>query len=126
MPTIVLASSVLITLALVFYTVGVWAEHVRRYLLPWHVAAFWTGLVFDAAGTYAMDLIEPGVDWFSVHTITGQLAIWLMLFHAVWATIVVRRGTEEARVRFHRFSLVVWGIWLVPYIGGAIVGMTRG
>lgn len=118
------AASVLITLALAFYTLGVWAERFSRYLKTWHVACFWLGLAFDAAGTYAMDLIRPGVDWTSIHTITGQLAIWLMFAHAVWATRTVRRGTEDARARFHRFSLVVWLVWLVPYFGGMLMGMT--
>jgi uncharacterized repeat protein (TIGR03987 family) len=118
------AAGILITLALVFYSVGVWAERVSRYLRPWHCAAFWTGFLFDCAGTIAMDLLEPGVDWTSSHTITGQIALWLMFIHAVWATRVVRRGSEDARARFHRFSIVVWMIWLVPYIGGMFLGMT--
>ena len=120
-----LIAAVLITLALVFYSVGVWAEHLARYLKPWHVAMFWTGFLFDITGTLAMDLMEPGMDWTSSHTITGQIALWLMLAHAAWATRVVRKGTEEARARFHRLSLVVWGIWLVPYFGGMALGMTK-
>lgn len=120
-----LAAIVLITLALVFYSVGVWAERVSRYLEAWHVVAFWTGFGFDVSGTIAMDLLEPGFDWSSSHTITGQIALWLMFAHALWATGVVRRGGEEARTRFHRFSLAVWTIWLVPYVGGMFMGMSR-
>ena len=120
-----LAAVVLITLALVFYSVGVWAERISRYLKAWHVVAFWAGFCFDVSGTVAMDLLEPGFDWSSSHTITGQIALWLMFAHAGWATAVVRRGREEARIRFHRFSLVVWTIWLVPYIGGMLLGMSR-
>lgn len=118
-----IAATVLITLALVFYSVGVWAEHISRFLKPWHTKAFWTGLFFDTSGTLAMELIEPGFNWSSSHTITGQIALWLMFGHAVWATYVVRRGSESARASFHRLSLVVWGVWLVPYIGGMFLGM---
>jgi uncharacterized repeat protein (TIGR03987 family) len=120
-----LAAVVLITLALAFYSVGVWAERISRYLKGWHVVAFWAGFSFDVSGTIAMDLMEPGFDWSSSHTITGQIALWLMLAHAAWATGVVRKGSEDARVRFHRFSLVVWMIWLVPYFGGMFLGMSR-
>lgn len=119
------AASILITLALIFYSVGVWAEHIARYLKGWHVAMFWTGFFFDTSGTLAMELIHPGFDWASSHTITGQIALWLMLAHAIWATRVVSKGTDEVRRRFHRFSLVVWGIWLIPYIGGMFLGMSR-
>lgn len=124
MPGITLAASVLITLALVFYSVGVWAEHFARYLKKWHVACFWTGFAFDSAGTIAMELIQPGFDWTSLHTITGQVALWLMLAHAIWATVVVRKNLEGHRRRFHRFSLMVWLVWLIPYIGGMFLGMS--
>jgi len=124
MPAITMWSSLLITLALIFYSIGVWSERISRYLKPWHVAMFWTGFAFDVSGTVAMELIRPGFDWLSLHTITGQLALWLMLGHAIWATLTVRGGDETALRRFHRYSLMVWGFWLVPYVGGAILGMT--
>lgn len=118
-------AATLITLALIFYTVGVWAERIARYLKPWHVACFWTGFAFDSAGTLAMEFIEPGFNWASLHTITGQIALWLMLAHAIWATRVVRHGSAKARAEFHRYSLVVWCIWLIPYFGGMYLGMTN-
>jgi uncharacterized repeat protein (TIGR03987 family) len=115
-------STVLITLALVFYTLGVWGERFQRYLYSWHVIAFWLGLFFDGTGTYAMDRLEPG--WvFDFHAFTGLTAFLLMAIHAAWATWVVRKGTEPARVGFHRYSMVVWLIWLIPYLGGMFAGM---
>lgn len=121
--TLNVIATVLITLALVFYSIGVWSERIARFLRPWHVVMFWLGLAFDTAGTYAMEMLQPGIDWTSSHTITGQIALWLMFAHAVWATIVVRRGSDAARSRFHRFSIVVWLVWLVPYVGGMFLGM---
>jgi uncharacterized repeat protein (TIGR03987 family) len=119
-----IASTTLITLALVFYSLGVWSERLARYLKPWHVTAFWTGLAFDVSGTLAMHRLAEGrFDLRDPHTLTGQIALWLMLAHAIWATWVTRRGTEDARIGFHRYSIIVWVIWLVPYIGGMIIGM---
>jgi uncharacterized repeat protein (TIGR03987 family) len=119
-----LVSTVLITLALVFYSLGVWSERVARYLKPWHVAAFWTGFLFDVSGTYAMHRMAEGpFDLREPHTLTGQIALWLMLAHAGWATQVATRGSETARVGFHRYSLFVWLVWLVPYFGGMYLGM---
>jgi hypothetical protein len=43
MSTLVIISTTLITLALLFYSLGVWAERIARYLKPWHVLAFWIG-----------------------------------------------------------------------------------
>ena len=117
--------AILITLALVFYSLGVWAERLARYLKPWHVAAFWTGFAFDVSGTWGMHrMATHPFNILDQHTLTGQIALWLMLIHAVWATRVVRKGAEAARAGFHRYSIVVWLVWLVPYFGGMYVGMT--
>jgi uncharacterized repeat protein (TIGR03987 family) len=123
---VVVLSSILITLALVFYSVGVWSERIALYLKPWHVAAFWTGFVFDVSGTSAMHFIaEKPFDLTAPHTLTGQVALWLMLAHAAWSTGVSRRGSDEARAGFHRYSVFVWFVWLIPYFGGMALGMRR-
>jgi uncharacterized repeat protein (TIGR03987 family) len=107
-------ASVIITLALVFYSVGVWSERIARILKPWHLAFFYAGLVFDTWGTGLMFAYAEGVT-FDVHGITGLLAIALMFVHALWATVVLARKDQRWIERFHRFSVVVWAIWLVPY-----------
>jgi len=119
-------STTLITLALIFYSVGVWSERISRYLKAWHIAAFWTGFIFDVSGTWAMSrLSDDPFNILKLHTLTGQIALWLMLIHATWATYVVVKGSESSRKRFHRYSLIVWLIWLIPYFGGMIMGMTN-
>ncbi len=126
MPPLVIISTVLITLALIYYSLGVWSERIARYLKPWHIFAFWTGFTFDVTGTWAMHLMANGpLDLRAPHTHTGQIAIWLMFAHAIWATFVVRRGSEATRTGFHRYSLIVWLTWLVPYFGGMYIGMTK-
>ncbi|MBK7173664.1 MAG: TIGR03987 family protein [Bacteroidales bacterium] len=107
-----------------FYSLGVWAERIARYLKRWHVAAFWTGFAFDVSGTLAMTKLADGpFNLMELHTLTGQIALWLMLAHAIWASYVVRKGSEKALSGFHRYSLVVWMIWLIPYFGGMMMGM---
>jgi uncharacterized repeat protein (TIGR03987 family) len=126
MNTLLILSTILITLALVFYSTGIWSERFAKYLKGWHVAAFWTGFVFDVSGTLAMTrLANHSFNLLELHTLTGQIALWLMLFHAVWATYVVKKGSVASRMTFHRYSLIVWLIWLVPYFGGMIMGMSK-
>lgn len=126
MNTLIIVSTTLITLALVFYSIGVWSERFSKYLKGWHVAAFWTGFVFDLTGTWTMSrMSQHPFNILELHTLTGQIAIWLMLIHAIWASAVVAKGSEETRIKFHRYSLAVWLVWLVPYFGGMIMGMTK-
>lgn len=124
MSTSLVVSIVLITTALFFYSLGVWAERLARYLKVWHVIAFWIGFAFDVSGTFAMHLMAEGpFDLSEPHTLTGQIAIWLMFLHAFWAARVVKKGNEKMLTTFHRFSIFVWMIWLIPYFGGMYLGM---
>jgi uncharacterized repeat protein (TIGR03987 family) len=126
MTTFMILSTLLITLALIFYSLGVWAERFARYLKGWHVIAFWTGFAFDVSGTWAMTkLSSDPFDITDPHTLTGQLALWLMLTHAIWATFVVLKGNEKHRIEFHTYSLMVWLFWLIPYLGGMLMGMGK-
>ena len=121
-----LLSSLLITLALLFYSIGIWAERIARFLKPWHVVAFWAGFTFDISGTLAMHKLAEGVfDLRDPHTLTGQIALWLMLGHAIWATIVILKKDEPMKRKFHKYSLFVWLIWLIPYFGGMYLAMAH-
>ncbi|NOR90880.1 MAG: TIGR03987 family protein [Anaerolineales bacterium] len=122
MPTEVMLSTILISLALVFYTVGVWSERLAGRLKAWHLIFFWGGLVFDTVGTGMMMEMAGGLT-FDIHGVTGVLAILLMFVHAAWASIVLIRKNESAIANFHRFSVLVWVIWLVPYFTGFFVSM---
>ena len=80
--------------------------------------------MFDVSGTLAMGkLSKDPFNLLDLHTLTGQIALWLMFVHAIWATYVVRKGSESSRIKFHRYSIIVWLIWLIPYFGGMIMGM---
>ncbi len=60
---------------------------------------------------------------FDIHGLTGVLAILLMVVHAIWATLVLIQKNEQAIVNFHKFSVFVWGVWLIPYFTGFFVSM---
>lgn len=114
-----------INLALVFYTIGVWSEKKQGTLKKWHVIIFWLGLVCDTLGTTAMGKIAGTGFKLNFHGITGLLAILLMLFHALWASVVLFKNNKEMKLKFHKFSIIVWIIWLIPFLSGAMFGMTK-
>jgi uncharacterized repeat protein (TIGR03987 family) len=121
---------VTITLALVFYTIGVFGERRAKILTKKHVLIFWLGLICDTTGTTIMTTIAKaggssmGAGGTSLHGITGAVAIALMLFHAVWATWTLKKGNADQKAAFHKFSLLVWLVWLVPYVLGVFLGMS--
>jgi hypothetical protein len=95
MSLFVFLSVTLITLALVFYSTGIWVERFARYLKGWPVAAYWSGSTLAYTHSYYM------------------------------ATYVVRKGSENLRIKFHRYSIVVWLNRLIPYFGGMMMGMKK-
>lgn len=114
-----------ITCALLFYTIGVWSEKIQGELKTWHLFIFYLGLICDTLGTTIMSKIATNGFQLNFHGITGLLAIILMLFHALWATVVLIKNNRKAKASFHKFSIVVWIIWLIPFISGAILGMSK-
>ncbi len=114
-----------ISLALLFYTVGVWSEKLQGTLKIWHLCLFWIGFVFDTLGTTLMGRLANDVLKLNFHSITGVTAIVLMLIHAVWATIVLKNNNEKQKNSFHKFSIMVWILWLIPFVSGMVFGMTR-
>lgn len=113
-------------LALTLYTVGVWSERLAGRLKLWHLIFFWAGFIFDTTGTTLMGVMAGNViKLFDFHGITGALAIILMLGHAIWASVVLLLKQEKVLVKFHKFSLVVWILWLIPFISGLVGAMLR-
>ena len=129
---------VCITLALVFYTIGIWAERLQKVLKLWHIVFFVLGFVADYTGTAMMaSMMSSGTsavaaaaaagsdNGLSLHGITGNLALLLMLVHALWAIWTYWRGSLKAKQNFSKFSVFVWAFWLIPYIGGIVLGMSH-
>ena len=54
-----------------------------------------------------------------------MLAIVLMLIHAVWATVVLLKRDENLIRGFHKFSVTVWVIWLIPYLSPMVIMIAK-
>jgi uncharacterized repeat protein (TIGR03987 family) len=115
--------AILITAALVFYSIATWSERLSGILKPIHLVLFWIGLIFDTSGTGLM-IQNSTIETFSLHSLSGYAGIILMFIHTVWASVVLARNLESMKLRFHRFSITVWILWMFSYINGAVLGMS--
>jgi uncharacterized repeat protein (TIGR03987 family) len=116
------AAVIIINLALLFYSIGVWSERVQGRLKVWHTVFFWLGLIFDTWGTGLMFEFVGGMAY-DIHGYSGVLAIALMFIHAIWATVVLIRKDAKMIANFHKFSVAVWVIWLIPYFSPMVLQM---
>lgn len=113
---------IVINMALVFYSIGVWSERIAGKLKWWHLVFFGLGLISDTWGTGLMFKMAGGMT-FDIHGLSGLLAIVLMFIHAAWAFMVLLRKDQKAILGFHKYSVLVWVIWLVPYFSPMVLGM---
>ncbi len=115
---------IIISAALVFYSIGVWSERIQGRLKSWHLVFFILGLICDTWGTGLMLDFAGGLTY-DLHGISGFLAIIMMFIHAMWAAVVLIRKREKALTNFHKFSLFVWLIWLIPYFSPMVFGLAE-
>ena len=113
---------IIINLALIFYSIGVWSERIQGRLKIWHTILFYLGLICDTWGTGMMFDYVGGMAY-DIHGFSGLLAIILMFLHAIWATVVLIRKDEKMIANFHKFSVAVWVIWLIPYSSPMVLRM---
>jgi uncharacterized repeat protein (TIGR03987 family) len=113
---------IIISLALIFYSIGVWSERIQGRLKFWHLVFFFLGLACDTWGTGLMIELAGGLT-FDIHGVTGVIAILLMMIHAIWASVVLIKKDTKAILNFHKFSLFVWFIWLIPYLSPMFINL---
>jgi uncharacterized repeat protein (TIGR03987 family) len=118
------AATIMINLALLFYSIGVWSERLQGRLKVWHTIFFGLGIICDTWGTGLMFEYVGGLT-FDIHGLSGLLAIILMFIHAVWATVVLVKKEEKMIANFHKFSVAVWFIWLIPYFSPMALRMVE-
>lgn len=118
-------ASIAMVIALISYSLGVFGEKRTGTIQKKHLVYFVIGLIFDTTGTNLMSRIAENNQGtqFGMHQITGGLALFLMAVHLLWALWVYFKGTEKAKHQFHKFSIGVWGLWVVSFVLGMLVGM---
>lgn len=124
MPAIILWGIVLFTIALVFYSVSVWAGWFSKRLKLWHIYVFLIGLFTDYLAT-VLTYIGVGGIVFTWHAILGFISIALMTIHVVWAMLAYRNKSDRSITNFHRISIMVWGFWMISYVSGFFSGVAK-
>ncbi|PHR92983.1 MAG: TIGR03987 family protein [Robiginitomaculum sp.] len=124
MPPLLIFAVILFTIALVFYTWGVWAEYRIKRLQSVHAKLFFAGVCVDSSAT-VLTYIAVGGLTLTAHSIMGFISLFLMIIHFVWALWVLRGNDEQKLTRFHRLSLFVWSVWMLSYVSGFVLGMAK-
>ncbi len=124
MSNLILLSVVLITLALILYSVAVWLNRRSRQLTVANIGIFWVAVACDALATRFMGARVETIRW-DLHTISGYLALALMAALTLWGTVALLRRRDDWIALFHKLALPIWVIWVGSYITGVYLGIQR-
>lgn len=118
-------------LALVFYTWSVINVKRTNSINKTHILLLWLGFIWNCIGIYLVSQIVQSntatmdIATATLQSLTGMFAVFIMLFHCIWATWILIRNNEFQKKAFYKYSLIVWVVWLAPYGINIMLGMGR-
>lgn len=126
MSTVLITGTVIVNLALVFYTIGIVIEQ-RSHRVSSKVVTFLTaGVIFDVVATGCM-IAGSSKGPFTPHGLLGFSSLAAMLLETGFAwRHRLREGDAEVPIWLHRYSRLAYGWWIVAYITGAFLVMSKG
>jgi len=122
---ILIAGTIIVNLALLFYSIGIITEQRRRRITRRVLFFLTIGVVFDVTATVCMIIGSTNTP-FSLHGILGYSSLIGMSVETVLAW-KHRRGKGDAAVTrgLHLYSRLAYIWWVLAYITGALLVMWR-
>jgi uncharacterized repeat protein (TIGR03987 family) len=125
MSSVLIAGTLIVNLALVFYTLGIVSEQ-RSHRITQRVLIFLSvGVVFDIIATGCMIAGSPRGP-FTAHGLLGYSSLTAMLLETSFAwRHRMREGEATVPEWLHRYSRLAYSWWVIAYITGALLVMAR-
>lgn len=120
-----IAGTTIVNFALLFYTIGIFSEQ-RSHRVTHRTLLFLTlGVVFDVVATGFM-IAGSSRGPFTTHGLLGFSSLAAMLLETTFAWRQYRRSGDEVVPRWlHLYSRLAYTWWVVAYITGAILVMSK-
>ena len=109
----------LFIIALILYSVSIWADQFAGRLRGWMIISFGLGLSADAAGTVLLCSAAASRWHWNFHTVTGLASLAIMALHFAWALVAL--SDHRTAAMFHRWSVAAWALWLCSFFSGAFI-----
>lgn len=124
MNTISMIGAVVVTLALISYSIGVIAEQRKHKLVKTVLLFITVGIVLDVTATICM-ILGSSNSPFTLHGFLGYSALLGMLIDVVliWKFYNKNGVDVEVPKKLHRYTLIAYLWWVVAYITGSMLVM---
>jgi uncharacterized repeat protein (TIGR03987 family) len=125
MNTLSITGAVIVTLALISYSIGILTEQRKKKLLPRVLIFITLGVILDVTATVFMILGSRNSP-FTLHGFVGYSALIVMLIELlrIWQAYS-RSGLNAVIPRgLHLYSRFAYIWWVIAYITGSLIAMT--
>jgi len=124
--TLLLTGTVIVTLALVCYSIGVLSEQRHRCVTRRALIFLTIGILLDVSATVFMILGSRNTP-LTLHGILGYSALSLMLIDTLLVWRVWRRGGANAAVPavLHLYTRIAFCYWVFVFVAGGFLAAAR-
>ncbi|MEW6412898.1 MAG: hypothetical protein AB1483_10560 [Candidatus Zixiibacteriota bacterium] len=126
MRTILIAGSVIVTFALLSYTIGIITEQRRRVITNVVLVFLTIGVSLDVTATACM-IIGSENSPFTLHGILGYSSLAAMLTDTIliWRFRLANGAAATVPRGLHLYSRIAYSWWVLAYITGGVLVATR-
>ena len=126
MKPILIAGSIIVTSALIFYSIGVFTERKRKAITKNVLLFLSLGLVFDISATACM-IIGSTNSPFTFHGFIGYTGLLAMIIETSLAyRYNIKFGSKETVSKgLHIYTLFAYILWVAVYITGSMLVMIK-
>lgn len=125
MSPVLMAGTLIVNLALVFYTIGIVSEQRGRRITKRVLIFLTAGVTFDIIATACM-ITGSSKGPFTAHGFLGYSSLAAMLLETFFAwRYRLKAGEALVPDWLHRYSRLAYSWWVIAYITGALLVMAR-
>jgi len=126
MNTISMIGAVVVTLALISYSIGVIKEQKKHKIVKGVLIFITAGIILDISATACM-IVGSTNSPFTLHGFLGYSALLAMLIDVVLIWSFYKKNGSESQVpkKLHRYTLIAYLWWVVAYITGSALVMMK-
>lgn len=127
MPANIIIGLAALLVALILYTIGMWAAFRAKAFSTRTLVMLWVGALFDVLATVMMGLqvggldLRPGMP--TVHTALALLAMAGMIVGAAVGTWASSAKRADVAAAGSRVLIAPWALWVAVFVWGMV---TRG
>ena len=121
-----MAGSVIVTFALLFYSIGIITEQRINKITSSVLLFVSLGITFDITATVFMIIGSPNSP-FTLHGFLGYSALAVMLVDVslIWKIKIRKSIDAEVPHKLHLYSRYAYLWWVIAYITGALLVMLK-